>query len=944
MSSSGRRATAVQDVDLDDAAALLDAADRLAEDGNRSAARLVYITLLLRSGASPDEADWRSEVRRRANLPDLVERQCPVQGAGAALDIAVDDLASILHPDVVAGTAVAPAQGLPAQTSGDRLETAALRLLQALHLPASAGVVAELGEALQDLQSHVLHQDEDQDLGRAALRAYALDACAIALPPLGSPALLHALAGASAAGVGALGLRTGDLARHGRDALALLQLALGRPLVTAPDAQTALGVLLLAQRAPAWLRREMVDELADLGLRAPLRALLDAALRAPDHRRDREFLQRLRDAGLDLGALQIGWDAQRLLAEGWSEDKNEWQALADIAGYRGEFAEAERLFERALGLDPDLGHARESLEALHAGEPARFANPGGFGSSPERRRRRAERAEAPLATAFAEETRTLERARLGRVLAHELAPSPPPRGCWLPDDGLHFRGLDARRKRSSWGELPTLRGVDVVRGFYVADRPMQAVSVQLGGRLLARSAPSIHPVVGEDRGRSKSVFNLWVNLSGFAPGRYELTVHVSDADTLVHTHREHVVIEAPPSEAEAAGSDAVTPPPTGPAASLEEAINARPSQVRPAQTGLFDKPPQRLLVIRADQLGDLVCSIPALQRLRELLPQAKITGLVTPANAALARSLKLFDDLIVIDFRTDPVERRRLMPVEDQVALEADLRARHFDLAIDLAEYSPSRYLLLLSGAKRLFGMQGGSYGFLDIQFEARVRDAFNGSEAAPASSKMLAMVEWLGLAMGRQGGVLRRDDLAPSRLGAFGLTERNYVVLHTGARLQFSRWPHYPDLARLLLERTNHQVVFISDEPLSAARLGPGLVGHDRCLLIERALPFDDLDLLLSHCSAFVGNDSGPKHLAALRGAPVVSLHCSRNNWREWGQVNTGVIVSRRLPCAGCQIRDYPDECGKDFVCISAITQEEVAQAVVNQIQVRPWDAHAPP
>ncbi len=935
MSSGRNRVALVRDVDLDDRAALLDAADQLADDGERAEARLIYLALLLRSGAAPDEADWRSHICKRAYLPDLAEEQRSTRGrAGTAVDIAVLDIASILRPGGVEDAAGGRVQGAPAELSGNSLEAAALRLLQAIHLPGSGAAFAELGEALQQLQAAA--PPPLNDLGHAALRAYALDVCAFVLPPLGSPSLVHALTRASAAGVGALGLRTGDLARNGREALALLQMGLGRPLATVPDARTALGVLLLAQRAPPWLRRQLVDEVADLGLRAPLRALMDVALRAPEHRRDREFLQRLRDAGLDLGDLQLGWDAQHLLAEGWREDKNEWQALADIAGYRGDFAEAEQLFEKALGLDPELEHARGRLEALRARKHLHFANPGGFGSSSDRRRLRAQRAATPLATAFVEETLTLERARLGCVVAPEIAPGPSPRRCWIPDNGLHLRGLEARRKRSVWGELPTLRGVDAVRGFYVADRPMREVRVQIGGRLLARSAPLVHPVVGDDCARCKSVFNLWIDLSGFAPGRYELTLDVSDAASLVQTHREHVVIEAPPPEEEAAASDAVAPPPTDPAASLEETINARPSQVRPAWSGLFDKAPQRVLVIRADQLGDLVCSIPALQRLRQLLPEAEITGLVTPANAALARSLKLFDDLIVVDFRTDPVERRRLMPVKDQMVLQAELQARRFDLAIDLADYSPSRYLLLLSGAKRLFGMQGGTYGFLDFQFEARARDPFNGSEAASPSRKMLAMVEWLGLSMGRQGGVLRRDDLNPSRLRAFGLDERNYVVLHTGARLQFSRWPHYPALARLLLERTDYQIVFISDEPLSAARLGPGLVGHDRCHLIERALPFDDLDLLLSYCIAFVGNDSGPKHLAALRGSEVISLHCARNNWNEWGQDNTGVIISRRLPCAGCQVRDYPDECGKDYVCMSAISPEEVAQAALNQIQLQ--------
>ena len=160
-------------------------------------------------------------------------------------------------------------QGATAESPGNSLEAAALRLLQAIHLPSSGAALAELREALQQLQAAAL--SPSNDLGRAALRAYALDVCVFVLPPLGSPSLLHALTRASAAGVGALGLRTGDLARNGREALALLQMGLGRPLATAPDAWTALGVLLLAQRAPPWLRRQLVDEIADLGLWAPLR-------------------------------------------------------------------------------------------------------------------------------------------------------------------------------------------------------------------------------------------------------------------------------------------------------------------------------------------------------------------------------------------------------------------------------------------------------------------------------------------------------------------------------------------------------------------------------------------------------------------------------------------------------------------------------------------------
>ena len=943
----GSRSSVV--VDLDDAAQLLDAADALVESGARPAARLIYMTLLLRSGASADEADWRTGLWSGSGLPSPEDNARPVSSQKrTALDIAITELNLLLALDAAPATTSPPPalEETPmADPSSNRLESAALRLLRALHSAPSAAVFADMAETLNDLWSDTQRAAlssapsgvrEAIDLGRAALQGYILDVYDFAFPPIGSPALLHALARASAAGVGSLGLRSADLARHGRDALALLQLALGRPLTIAPEAKRTRGVLLLAQRAPSWLRREMVDALADLGLSAPLRAMMDAAQRAPEHRRDREFLQRLRDAALDLGDLQLGWDAQHLLAKGWADDRNEWQALGDIAVYCGKFAEAEELFKKALSLDAGAEHARGRLAALRAGELGGLVNQGGFGSSLERRRLRAERTDLPLLEVLTDETREIELARFGRVLVPELAPSPPPRRCWIPDDGLHFRRLGSHKERSLWGELPAISGIDAIRGFYVCDRPMQEVSVRLGGRVLARSAPMVYPVAGEDRGRHKSVFNLWIDVSAFALGRYEFELRVWDSEALRHVHREHVLVQAAVSEDEAATSDNVIDPPATSAPSLEAAINARPSQVRLARRALIDPLPQRVLVLRADQLGDLVSSVAALRRLRELLPQAEITGLVTTSNAALARSLKLFDDLIVIEFGTDTIERRRLLCLERQQELETELHSRSFDLAIDLADYSPSRYLLMLSGARRLVGMQGRTYGFLDMSFDTQTRDRFNGSEEISASSKMLAMIEWLGAAMTRPGLTVRRDDLIPSRLRDLGLKEQNFVVLHTGARLQFSRWPHYPALARLLLERTALRVVLISDEALSAARLGPALVGHERFHFIERALSFDDLDLLLSYCAVFVGNDSGPKHLASLRGSEVVSLHCARNNWNEWGQDNTGVIISRRLPCAGCQVSDYPDECGKDFTCMTSISPEEVLKALLDRIEDR--------
>jgi len=158
------------------------------------------------------------------------------------------------------------------------------------------------------------------------------------------------------------------------------------------------------------------------------------------------------------------------------------------------------------------------------------------------------------------------------------------------------------------------------------------------------------------------------------------------------------------------------------------------------------------------------------------------------------------------------------------------------------------------------------------------------------------------------------------------------YGLIHAGARLFFSRWPEFETLARMVLERTDLKLIVLADEPTLGEGLQPAL--RERLHVVSGLLPFTRLDTLISHAAIFVGNDSGPKHLAALRGVPVVSIHIPRNNWSEWGQEITGTIITRRVPCAGCGIAPDGTDCGKGYPCIRRVTPEEVFSAVTNALE----------
>lgn len=510
-------------------------------------------------------------------------------------------------------------------------------------------------------------------------------------------------------------------------------------------------------------------------------------------------------------------------------------------------------------------------------------------------------------------------------LAAELLPGPLAVGGGALREGFEVRRLGATRARARGGYRRVLRGVEAIRGFIVADAGLSELVLRLDGAEIRREPLRPFPLAG---GQSKYVFNVWHDFSRCAKGPHQIELATIGAPGASRTHRQIIDILPPVDEAEYGSSDCVIGA-LSEGADAVATVNARPSVVRSANRALLDGPPRSILVQRVDQLGDLVCSVPALRRLRGLYPAARLVGLVTSANVDLARTLGLFDEVIVAPFGSAGASNRRIMSAEAQEALRQQLAPYAFDIAIDLGETSGSRPLLRLSGARFLYGFKDREFPWLSAGFELNTHDPGNHAESAGHGRKLVALVDGMAAILAGDAEPLRRRELDRERLIPLGIgAHERYVVLHTGARLGYSRWPGYGELATLLVARTDLKIVLVSDEPPAASP-----AGGNRVLALHGRLDFDVFDALLSFAELFIGNDSGPKHLAALRGAPVISIHMARLNWNEWGQTGIGAIISRRVPCAGCGIGTNAEECGQDYACIRQILPTEVLNAALDHL-----------
>ncbi len=473
---------------------------------------------------------------------------------------------------------------------------------------------------------------------------------------------------------------------------------------------------------------------------------------------------------------------------------------------------------------------------------------------------------------------------------------------------------------------PLLAGVVAIRGRVSALGALEEVAVEIGqGEAAATVRAPLHPVSGRHP-LKLHVFNIWIDAATLPRGRHWLSVGVVAAK--IAPAGLFVNIGDPADAGTLASSNSFLLAPPHAPGDLDRAVTAMPAIVRSAARTLFDRPIASILAVRVDQLGDVSASLPALARLRALFPDARLTVLAQPGTQAVIEACGLADEVLPITLGYDPVSERRRLDLAEEDRVRAVLGTRRIDLAIDLSPGDESRPLLLLTGAAYLVGFNPDRFTFLDFGIAARSRDKVNQLEKLSHAAAVSMLVEALAIAAAPARPAVPIAS-APDAVRALGLEPQGYVVLHLGARHAINRWPteRFVALCRRLLAETPWQVAVFADREVEALA---GLSGERVRVfgLIEPAR----FDTILSGARAMVGNDSGPKHLAAVRGVPTVSVHVDRLNWNEWGQEGVGAIVSKPMPCTGCGLNDIA-MCGREAVCVQAITVDEVFAALSDYI-----------
>jgi ADP-heptose:LPS heptosyltransferase len=328
----------------------------------------------------------------------------------------------------------------------------------------------------------------------------------------------------------------------------------------------------------------------------------------------------------------------------------------------------------------------------------------------------------------------------------------------------------------------------------------------------------------------------------------------------------------------------------------------------------------KVLVARLDNNGDVLLAGPAVRAVAR--SASRVTLLCGPRGEAAARLLPGVDEVMVfrapwIDPEPDPVRRSLIESLVEELA------GRGFDQAVILTSFHqsplPLALVLRMAGVRIIAGISVDYPGSL-LDRRVQVPEDIHEVDRAVAVARALGY----DLAP-HDRGELRIKPASSAIPAVFG----DYVVVHPGASAPARTWPveHHRALVRALVHSGRRVVVTGSEAErgLTARVAGPS---HPLITDLGGEQTLAGLADVIARADAIVVGNTGPAHLAAAVGTPVVSLFAPvvpAVRWRPW-LVPHVLLGDQHAPCAGSRARTCPVE---GHPCLSTVTVEGVLDAL---------------
>ncbi len=366
---------------------------------------------------------------------------------------------------------------------------------------------------------------------------------------------------------------------------------------------------------------------------------------------------------------------------------------------------------------------------------------------------------------------------------------------------------------------------------------------------------------------------------------------------------------------------------------------------------------KKVLIIRLDEIGDIVMTTAFLRELRQILPNAHISLVVKPEIHNLVEICPYMNEVLKYNPHVPRLLKPLLLPWYAFKFARRHLWSKQFDLAILPRWDTDSTYasfLALFSGAqfriayseqvniRKMYFNKGFDKMFTHLLSDNSLKHEVEHNLDIISFLKGSVQFKHLELWIGKD------DKLFAESIISKQCVQENDVVVGfgpSGGHSHLKQWPlhNFVELGHWLQKMYSARIIIIG---------GPG--EEDIGRYFENALgsrlinmvgktSLRQLAAILKHCKVYIGTDAGPLHVATAQGVPVLALFGSSCSHRygPWGEKHKHITLE--LLCNPCHRLDHTDRCKRCLFdrpyCMTNISvgsiQKEIS-SLINLVQTQ--------
>lgn len=318
-------------------------------------------------------------------------------------------------------------------------------------------------------------------------------------------------------------------------------------------------------------------------------------------------------------------------------------------------------------------------------------------------------------------------------------------------------------------------------------------------------------------------------------------------------------------------------------------------RLREVKAGFVKEDISKILVVRNDNVGDVICSTPAIQALRENFPKAYIAVLVASYSKDTILGNPFVDEVFIYDKYKHGRYRSRWVAWWNQFKILRSLRKKGFDLAIGMrSDFSPAQgWLVYFTGSPLRLGTHPTKKRHKKFRFFYNLFAKGPGNRLHEVE-RICRMLETIGVKTGKKRLTVHIPEDEMLRVDRFlnenHLEGRLLIGFYISSRLEENNLEDEKIIKLIdgLIERHNAEIL-LTRAPWEEerARTISKLTKHRIHIFDTPTLK--SLGALQKRCSLFISVDGGPMHLSAAMGVTTIALFGKTNPdaWRPWGEKN---------------------------------------------------------